>query len=301
MTTLLSGPVLAVALALGLSAAPAALGDAYLGSSSLLGPVTTVPEPTAIDTVYWLTALANGNPFRVSKNGQILQFSVRGHTDGPSPAPIHFQVLRPAGARLKIVASSQAFPLPVTDGVWSFNPVNFCVRAGDYVGFNTEGGPNLDVFAPITGSTTQRYAANFGTMNGDFATPTALPNIELLMSAFEGTGGHASPLCGGIAGIELHVAAQSLKVGRSGSTTVPLLCTGPEPCSGSLRLSAGDTLLATGSFSLASRGQRALPLTLSPAGRRLLRAHRAGLTATVTAILGTGPDDSVSSALRLVG
>jgi hypothetical protein len=289
-------------LALSLCAPSAALADAYLGSTQVLGTAPTAPQATPIDTIYWQTALANGRPFRVSQPGQILQLALRGYSTGGTPEPIHFQVLRPGpGAKLTIVASSQAFTLPATDGVWPFNPTTFCVKAGDFIGFNVEGGgTGVDVFTPTTGSSTGLYAANFGTMNGNLVTPVPLNNTELLMSAFEGTGVHASPLCGGIAGIELHVPVKSLHVSKTGSAVLPLLCTGPEPCSGSLRLSVDGAVLARASFNVGSRSNIELGLSLNAAGRRML--HRAGsLAANATAILGAAPDDSVTSPLKLVG
>jgi hypothetical protein len=298
--------------ALALAVPAAAWGDAYLGSTSLVGQAPASAQLTPIDTVYWLTALANGRPVRVAQSGQILQFSLRGHTVGTTPAPIHFQLLRPgAGSQLTIVASSQAYPLPTADGVWSFDPVNFCVQAGDYLGLNEEGGTQVDAFAPINGSTTDVFGADRGTMNGNIVTPNALPNVELLLAAYEGTGVHASPLCGGISGVELHVRDTVAHVSKGGATTLTLACTGPLPCSGSLRLSASvpaarhtpahTLLLTSASFAVASRGERALALSVSTAGRQALKAHKGGLAGLVTAILGSAPDDTVTSSLKLTG
>ncbi len=309
--------VVATALAAGLLAPGGARGDAYLGSTLLLDQAPDASEPVAVDSVFWLTALANDplglHRYQVTQTGQVLQFEVRGYTAGAQPAPIHFQDLRRvADGGLRIVASSQAYPLPVVDGVWSFDPTNFCVKAGDFLGFNEEGGAVVDVFGAIHGSTTQRFSANNATMNGDMVTPTALPNVELLMSAYEGTGPHASPLCGGINGIQLSVTARSARVRAPGTLALPLACTGPFPCSGRLSLLATEPGTGNGAprsvpigqapIGLGSHSDAAASVTLNGLGRRLLGDHNGRLVATVSASLGAGlPGDTVSSTITLTG
>jgi hypothetical protein len=309
--------VVATVLAVGLLAPGGARGDAYLGSTLLLDHAPNASEPVAVDSVFWLTALANDRlglrRYRVAQSGQVLQFEVRGYTAGTQPAPIHFQDLRPvAGGGLQIVASSQAYPLPVVDGVWSFDPTNFCVRAGDFLGFNEEGGAVVDVFGAIRGSTTQRYSANDATMNGEMVTPTALPNVELLMSAYEGTGPHASPLCGGINGIQLNVTARSARVRASGALVLPVACTGPLPCPGTLSLLATEPGAGNGQprsvvighapLGLATHSDGDLTVTLSGLGRRLLGDHHGRLVTTASARLGAGlPGDTVTSTVTLTG
>jgi hypothetical protein len=312
------GVLLAVALMALLAAGPTvprAGADAYLGSTLLLHRAPDTPEPEAIDSLFYLTSLASDTlglrRYLVTTPGQIEQFQLRGYTAGSTPAPIHFQVLRRTGkGALQIVASSAAFSLPTVDGVWSFDPQNFCVRPGDYLAFNEEGGPVVNVFASVPGSTTQRFAKNNGTMNGDRITPTALPNVELLMSAYEGTGPNASPLCGGIAGIELHVTSHSIPVGGSGAAALPLACTGPLPCAGSLDVTAterrngGFDTLAVGhaAFSLPSHGSGDVNVAIGAAGRRLLRSDHGSLFVTIASHLGAGgPDDTLSSTATLTG
>src|SRR5277367_5407709 len=102
---------LVIVLAIGLLAPRGARADAYLGSTLLLSQAPDVSEPTPVDSVYWLTALANDPPglhrYQVTQSGQLLQFEVRGHTPGAAPALIHFQDLRAgSGGQLQIVASS---------------------------------------------------------------------------------------------------------------------------------------------------------------------------------------------------
>ncbi len=309
------GAMLAAVLALG-AAAPQTHADAYLGSTLLLRHAPDAPEPVAVDSLFWLTALAsdtqNVHRYLVTQPGQILQFQVRGYSAGTVPASIHFQDLRPTpGGALQIVASSAAYPLPTVDGVWSFDPENFCVQAGDYLGFNEGGGSPVDVFASVPGSTTQRFSSNFGTANGDLVMPTALPNVELLMAAYEGTGPHASPLCGGIAGSELHFTGSSIAVGRNGGASVPLACTGPLPCSGALsviatvkprRGHAQTVAVAQTRFALGSHATGAVSVTIDAAGRTLLRRHSGSLPVTIAAALGDGgPADTLSSSATLTG
>ncbi len=313
------GALLAAALAITLALGPAtreARADAYLGSTLLLRHTPDATEPVAVDSLFWLTALAsdtlNVRRYLVTQPGQIVQFQVRGYTAGAAPATIHFQDLRPnpSGA-LQIVASSGAYPLPTTDGIWSFDPENFCVQAGDYLGFNEGGGSPVDVFASVPGSTTQRFSSNFGTNNGDLVMPTALTNVELLMAAYEGTGPHANPLCGGIAGSELHVTAHSIAVGAAGGASVPLACTGPLPCSGSLTViatvkprhgHARTVAVAQTQFALGSHASGAPTVTIDAAGRSLLRTHHGSLPVTIAAALGNGgPADTLSATATLTG
>ncbi len=313
--SLLTGAVAAL-LAVALLVPKTAHADAYLGSTMLLSHAPDASEPVSVDSVFWLTALANDRPglqrYLVTQPGQILQFEVRGYSGGSTPAPIHFQDLRPSSAgTLSIVASSQAYPLPTIDGVWSFDPTNFCVQAGDYLGFNEEAGIPVNVFGAIPGSTTAEFSSHNGTMNGDAVTPTPLPNVELLMSGYEGTGPHASPLCGGIQGIELHVQAQAARVGTAGSVTLPLACTGPLGCQGTLALSATEAatrrrpaesvVIAQASFSVGTHAGRDLSLTVTAVGLRLLRNHHGKLAATALATLGSAAADTVSSRLTLTG
>ena len=209
-------------IALGLLVPKTAHADAYLGSTMLLSHAPDASEPVAADSVFWLTALANDRPglqrYLVTQPGQILQFEVRGYSGGSTPAPIHFQDLRPSGAgTLSIVASSQAYSLPTVDGVWSFDSDEL-LRAGRRL-------PRLQRGGRVPGERVRRdpglddaqFSLHNGTMNGDLVTPTRLPNVELLMASYEGTGPHASPLCGGIQGIELHVTAHRSRVAAGGA------------------------------------------------------------------------------------
>jgi hypothetical protein len=109
--------------------------------------------------------------------------------------------------------ASGAFHLPDTGDpqqVTRFFPENFCVRAGDYVGFSSEGGFDptsyqrgvpLQIFSEVPGWTLDFYSKHNDIMNGHQFFGKPEQNVELLMREKEGTGGYATPLCpGGTAG-----------------------------------------------------------------------------------------------------
>ena len=320
----------AAAIAAALLALPApALADHYLGST--LAVPATYAQAYQQDTTFWATsipvtpppgAVSNPNRAVVPEDGQILQFQVRGFAGGGfGPQPIHLQDLRPVGGgRLRIIATSSPFMLPATDGLWSYDPVNFCVKAGDVLGFSDEGGfavtPTgvpFQVFGMVPGAQTQHYTANNGVKNGDTATPSPLPpGVELLMAAYEGTGGHSSPLCGGIQGIELHPPSGSVKVGSNGVVPLDIGCNGPLPCNGAvtLQLPTGQTaakrkrkpsnVLASGHFMIPSHHTSKVKVRLTSKGRRLLRSHHGKMKVVVAVSAGSGgPSNTTTSTISL--
>lgn len=329
-----AGAVVVVAVA-SLAAPAAASADHYLGST--LSVAATVAEAFQQDTTFWATALPNPpqgiavvDRTVVPEDGQIVQFQLRGFAGGDfGPQPVHFQVLRPiSGGALKIIATSDLFLLPGTDGVWSFDPTNFCVKKGDRLGFSDEGGfqlaPNgvpFQVFGTESGSQTQYFSKHLGVLNGATITPTPLPpNVELLMAAYEGTGGHASTLCGGTAGVEFHLPQGTAPVGADGSTNLNIGCQGPLPCVGrlALQLPTGQTsakhkkrkkhkktpssLLGSARFAIPSHHTSKVKVRLTPRGRRLLRSHGGHLKVVLAVIGGAGgPANTTTSTLTLSG
>jgi hypothetical protein len=151
-------------------------------------------------------------------DGQVLSFKVKGKVN-PSgivgdPGPLtafHLQDLVPqADGSVRVDHSSQQFNIPSTgdsNQINTFVPENFCVRKGDYIGFNSEGGfdptfyPDgvpFQVFSsPQPGWTLDIYSKHNGTGNGAQFTGTEHPGVELLMQATVGTGSAATALCPG--------------------------------------------------------------------------------------------------------
>ncbi|MDX6664954.1 MAG: hypothetical protein QOG68_1160, partial [Solirubrobacteraceae bacterium] len=137
-------------------------------------------------------------------------------TAAGAPAPlveVHFQSLMPLGdGRSQVRLTSAPFQVPIggdPNTITEFTPENLCVKAGDHVAFNTEGGfdptfyPNgtpFRVFGAATGETTNRFTLHNGTGNGSILTPTAMPGTELLMQFDLSYGNAASIPCGGAGG-----------------------------------------------------------------------------------------------------
>lgn len=326
--------LLGAALTLAALALPAAASaDHYLGSTLAAAP--TVAEAFPQDTTFWSTALpapsgatSTFDRTVVPEDGQILQFQLSGMAAGGfGPQPIHFQDLRPvAGGALRIVATSQAFTLPETSSVWSFDVTNFCVKAGDRLGFSDEGGAQespsgvpFQVFGTEAGAQTQYFSRHNGVMNGAQINGSALPpGTELLMAAYEGTGGHASPLCGGVQGIEFRLPTGTATVDGAGTTQLSIGCQGTFPCNGHLSLQlpaahAGATRarrprkrpsLAIGSarFAIPRQHTSKVRVRLTARGRRLLRARGGRLKVTLAVSAGAGgAADTVTSPLTLHG
>ena len=306
-----------------------AWADHYLGST--LSVAATYAQAYQQDTTFWNTTIpitpppgATSNPNRavVPEDGQILQFQVRGFAGGGfGPQPIHLQDLRPVGGgRLRVIATTGRFMLPATDGLWSFDPVNFCVKKGDVLGFSDEGGFALtptgvpfQVFGMVPGAQTQHYTANNGVNNGATLTPSPLPpGVELLMAAYEGTGGHSSPLCGGVAGIELHPPSGTAKVSSSGIVSLNIGCLGPLPCIGgvTLQLPGGtaaakrkpSSVIASGHYSIPSRHTSKVKVRLTKRGRKSLRSHHGHMKVVVAVSAGSGgPSNTTTSTITLHG
>ncbi|HEX4465775.1 MAG TPA: hypothetical protein VH025_01185, partial [Solirubrobacteraceae bacterium] len=165
--------------------------------------------------------------------GEVTEFRLEGCAERPEGAPapltqIHFQDLTPmAGGGAHINLTSGAFEIPVCGvggasgtTVTAYKPFNFCVTAGDYIGFNDEGGfvPSetgappypagvpYKVIGAVGGATMDSFIANGDTNNGKtispeeatyhdgFATNTS---EELLLQATLGTGADARYVCPG--------------------------------------------------------------------------------------------------------
>ena len=217
--------------------APATLNTAenlsYLGTYTAVPPAPDAPHGVfhtfhfGADTALWNVKLAQGDP-RSPATGQALTVSLEGCAKaapgGPAPlTQIHFQDISPlAGGGAKVNLTSQGFQIPIcgehhADGstVTSYTPINLCVRRGDYVAFNDEGGyvPNVyrngvpyRVLGRAHGATADSFLRDNGTGNGAILTPSltsanegfvANRDEELMLRVRLGTGTDATHVCPG--------------------------------------------------------------------------------------------------------
>jgi hypothetical protein len=222
--------------------------------SDMRGAANTV-EAHGADSAFWNPALT-GVSGAMPADGQITVARVKGSVvDDPvrpqNPNPLfHFQVLRPLGdGRVQVDRSSAGFKLPITAAeaqpTSSYEPVNFCVRRGDFVDFNDIGGHewswgrldgmHVQVFnRSAPGSDLAFFTKNNGTNNGaTFAPDRAFEGgaEELLMQAKLATGPDATDMCLGgyrqhvFGGVGIAAQTQALSVSKR-STRVKASCRG---------------------------------------------------------------------------
>jgi hypothetical protein len=208
-------PLTLVAALAGFLALPAASHAGYQTFGSDLSSPANMTETHGADSAFWSTSLANGSNPAVPALGQVTEVRLKGTvtpnmTPG-APAPlneVHIQVLRPQpDGSVRVELSSQPFYVPVggdPNQVSTWQPINLCAQAGDYIAFNDEGGfdPNyypsgvpFQVFGRVPGSTTQFYTADNGTKNGAVFKGTPHHGQELLMQMTLATGKDATPIC----------------------------------------------------------------------------------------------------------
>ncbi len=217
--------------------APATLDTA--NNLSYFGTYTAVPAapdaPNGVfhthhygaDTALWNEKLSHGAP-RSPATGQALTVSLEGCAQaaagGPPPlTQIHFQDISPlpgGGARVNL--TSQGFVIPIcgqhragNSTITTYRPINLCVRKGDYVAFNDEGGYVENVYRSgvpyrvlgrAHGSTADSFLRNNGTGNGAIMPSSQVfPNEgfaasrgeELMLRVRLGTGADATHICPG--------------------------------------------------------------------------------------------------------
>ena len=279
------------------------------------------------DMALWNVGLANGTP-RAPETGQALKIALEGcavpAADGTPPlTQIHFQDLTPqpnGGAKINI--TSQAFDIPVCGAggasgstVTSYEPINLCVSAGDYVAFNNEGGfvghsyqsgVRYRVLGQVNGSTADSFIRGGGTNNGDQMSPSDTSNMdgfavngnrELMMRVTLGTHGDATHICpGGEKGLPaplapIRVSPQTDGVNHSRIVAVAVFCR-VSPCNGTATLTlpgekssyGGETNYGRVGFALQANKTVHLPIRVKPALVTKIRAKH-GVSVLLSAAL----------------
>lgn len=191
-------------------AAPA--GARVITYGSTLRASATIVETHPVDSAFWPVAAPGGRSVRAPRTGQILAIRLKGtalrHRGRDPVDEVHFQHLRPrSGGRMLVVQTSQPFDVPIggpRNTISTFRPENLCVRRGDVIAFNDEGGfvPSLypsgtpfRVFGRVAGARTARFTKGGGTLNGATMTPKVRSREELLMQLELGTGARVSGAC----------------------------------------------------------------------------------------------------------
>jgi hypothetical protein len=311
---------------------PATLNTAenlnYQGTNTAVPPSPEAPSGNVhtfhfgADGALWNASLASGAP-SAPATGQALKVSLEGCAQpaagGPSPlTQIHFQSLSPLpGGGAKVNLSSQPYDIPVCgengasgSTVSTYEPLNLCVRQGDYVALNEEGGfvehsyqsgVPYRVLGSVAGSTSDSFIRGGGTGNG--ATMSSLDttamdgfasnqNEELMMQVTLGTGLNATHICaGGTAGLPpvlppISVHPQTDGVNHQRIVAVAIYCRLTFECRGvaTLTLSGKSTLVGHSGFSLRGNKTTHLPIRLAPSALGMIRKHH-GIATTLTAVV----------------
>lgn len=296
LVTLAASALLAV-----LATAPAAPAAKRVYGSDLRAPAA-VAETHQADTAFWPVAI-RGRGAGAPASGQILAIRLKGTArkdrGGPDPLnEVHFQSLHPLpDGSMLVQTTSQPFYVPFSgprNQVSVFKPENLCVKKGDVVDFNDEGGwggPSspfysrgvpFRVFGRVPGSATARYTADNGTNNGTTLRPTVVRGRELLMQLVLGTGPHRSEPCGGPRrhpdgslvkpDRKMHVVVPQRAYVRSDRRVEPTLyCRSASPCSGRAKLVSSGRKIAAARFRIQGRDGAHVPMRLSRAAYRALR------------------------------
>ncbi len=299
----------------------------YPGTNTAVPPAPNAPNGVfhtyhyGADTALWNVTQASGDP-RAPATGQAVKVRLEGcaqsASGGPSPlTQIHFQDISPLpGGGAKVNISSQAFYIPICGAngasgstVTTYEPINLCVSAGDFVAFNDDGGYVENVYrngvpyqviGAVGGSTMDSFIRNNGTGNGatlaasdtsamdGFATNR---NEELMMQVVLGTGPDATHVCaGGTQGLPpvlapIRVSPQTDGVNHARYVAVALFCR-VSPCKGVATLSTdrGHTTFGRSGFNLASNTTTHLPIRVNSQLINLIRKHH-GVSTTLTAVV----------------
>lgn len=317
-------------------------GPATLNSSDNLGyagvNTNVLPNaefPTGVahtphfgaDTAIWNTALAAGQA-AMPQGGQADRIRLEGCAvqapGGPAPlTQIHFQTLTPVqGGGMKVDLTSQAFDVPVCgqngaggSTVTTYEPVNLCVNAGDYVDFNDEGGfverfyrsgVPYEVLGAARGSALASFLKGGGTNDGAVLTPALTSPMEgwatsqgeeLMLQVELGTGPDARYICpGGTKDAPpvlapVRVSPQTDGVNSSRMVSVAIYCRPTGGCPGTATLVLPSTGTGAGKgvghvrFALPGNHTSHVSIRISPKLMALIRAHH-GVATRLVAVVG---------------
>jgi hypothetical protein len=275
------------------------------------------------DTALWNVALKSGSP-SAPEAGQAVKVKLEGcaEASGHGPAPltqIHFQDISPlAGGGAKVNLTSQAFDIPVCGRsgasggtITTYEPVNLCMKAGDYIDFNDEGGYVENVYrngvpyrvlGAVTGSRADSFIRGGGTNNGAVMSSsdrTATDgfaendNEELMLQVTFASGPDATHICaGGTAGLPpalapMRISAQKDGVNHSRITRVAIFCRQKPQCKGIATLTYKGKSIGSSAFALSPNATGHVSIRLTPKMFKLLhKRHRANVT--LTAVLEGG-------------
>ena len=194
--------------------APASAGKVTLGSPLTASADTIEQWPE--DSAFW-NVMIEGATGAMPFDGQItlirLKGTVKPHPDPSAPPPlneVHFQSLEPLDdGTVRVRLSSAPFLVPVgisPNTVTEYSPENLCVKQGDFVAFNDEGGfdpmyyPNgvaFQLFGSTPSSRMARFTKHNSTNNGQILTPIFTAGRELLMQVVLADGPDAAFACSG--------------------------------------------------------------------------------------------------------
>jgi hypothetical protein len=234
---------------------------------------------------------------------------------GPAPLDqFHFQDLTPlpgGGARVNI--SSQSFTIPTCgvggasgSTVSTYEPINLCVKQGDYVDFNDEGGyvPNIyrsgapyEVLGAVPGAALDSFIRSNGTGNGSVLSAsdtTAMDGFgastgeELMLQVLLGTGSDARYVCAGGSKdapavlAPMRVSPQTDGVNHQRLVSVAIYCRPAAGCTGNAQLTlAGGRSVGSSAFSLPGAKTSHLAIRVSPALMPLIRKRHSGVATTL--------------------
>jgi hypothetical protein len=183
-------------------------------------------------------------------------------------------------------------------------------------------GAPFQIFGAVAGATTARYTANNGTNNGAtlyLATANQSPAApagtvrkgeELLMQVVVATGQDRSEPCGGprrhpdgslvVAAPAMHVIApQRAYVSHDRRFTPAFYCAGPRACAGVAKLELAGHTIATGPIAAAPATSARIPMRLTPAQYRAMRAAPGAEQKVRLVLKGSGGLGTFSSSIKI--